>query len=88
MIRTIGPTTMATIAGHMPLVFVSGPGSGARNSIGLMLVSGMAIGTLFTLFVLPCVYLVLAKRSAAESAKGPPEPAGLVPAATLAGADR
>jgi multidrug efflux pump len=85
-LRPVLMTTIATIAGHMPLVFVSGPGSGARNSIGLMLVSGMAIGTLFTLFVLPCVYLVLAKRSAAE--RSPSEPAGLVPAASLAGADR
>jgi multidrug efflux pump len=63
-------TTFATIAGHLPLVFVSGPGSGARNSIGLMLVSGMAIGTLFTLFVLPCVYSVLAQRPRAQEAKG------------------
>jgi multidrug efflux pump len=61
-------TTFATIAGHLPLVFVSGPGSGARNSIGLMLVSGMAVGTLFTLFVLPCVYTVLAKRFAPPEA--------------------
>jgi multidrug efflux pump len=62
-------TTFATIAGHLPLVFVSGPGAGARNSIGLMLVSGMAIGTLFTLFVLPCVYSVLAQRLRAQEAE-------------------
>ncbi len=60
-LRPVLMTTVATIAGHLPLVLVAGPGSGARNSIGLMLVSGMAIGTLFTLFVLPCVYAVLAR---------------------------
>jgi len=71
-LRPVLMTTFATIAGHLPLVFVSGPGSGARNSIGLMLVSGMAIGTLFTLFVLPCVYSVLAQRPRAQEA----EPSG------------
>jgi multidrug efflux pump len=55
-------------------VFVSGPGSGARNSIGLMLVSGMAIGTLFTLFVLPCVYAVLAQRPRTPEAEPAEEP--------------
>jgi multidrug efflux pump len=68
-LRPVLMTTFATIAGHLPLVFVSGPGSGARNSIGLMLVSGMAIGTLFTLFVLPCVYSVLAQRPRGQEAE-------------------
>jgi multidrug efflux pump len=68
-LRPVLMTTFATIAGHLPLVFVSGPGAGARNSIGLMLVSGMAIGTLFTLFVLPCVYSVLAQRLRAQEAE-------------------
>jgi multidrug efflux pump len=40
---------------------VTGPGAQARNSIGIVLVGGMAIGTLFTLFVVPAVYLLLAK---------------------------
>ena len=46
-------TTAATVFGHLPLVFAIGPGAGARNSIGIMLVSGMIIGTMFTLFVVP-----------------------------------
>jgi multidrug efflux pump len=53
-------TTAATVFGHLPLVFVTGAGAEARNSIGIMLVSGMAIGTLFTLLILPVIYLVLA----------------------------
>jgi hypothetical protein len=47
---------------HMPLVFAHGPGAGARNSIGIMLVSGMIIGTAFTLFVVPAVYMLVAKN--------------------------
>jgi multidrug efflux pump len=48
--------------GHFPLVIATGPGAGARNSIGIMLVSGMIIGTLFTLFVVPSIYMLLARR--------------------------
>jgi multidrug efflux pump len=56
-------TTAATVLGHLPLVLVSGPGAEARNSIGIILVTGMAIGTFFTLFILPHVYLALAKET-------------------------
>ena len=52
-LRPILMTTAATVVGHFPLVLATGPGAGARNSIGIMLVSGMIIGTLFTLFVVP-----------------------------------
>jgi multidrug efflux pump len=54
-------TTAATVLGHFPLVLVTGAGAEARNSIGIILVVGMLIGTLFTLFVLPCLYLVMAR---------------------------
>ena len=57
--RPIMMTTVATVIGHMPLVFARGPGAGARSSIGIVLVSGMIIGTLFTLFVVPSIYLIL-----------------------------
>ncbi len=60
-LRPILMTTMATVAGHFPLVLVSGAGAEARNSIGLVLVGGMAIGTLFTLFVIPSLYMLIAK---------------------------
>lgn len=60
-LRPILMTTAATVVGHLPLVFAHGPGAGARNSIGIMLVSGMIIGTLFTLFVVPSIYVLVAR---------------------------
>jgi multidrug efflux pump len=55
-------TTAATVFGHFPLVLVSGPGAKARNSIGIVLVAGMIVGTLFTLFVVPVFYSLIAAR--------------------------
>jgi len=52
---------VATVAGHFPLTLVTGAGAAARNSIGLVLVGGMSIGTLFTLFVVPSIYMLIAK---------------------------
>ena len=60
-LRPILMTTVATVVGHAPLILASGPGAGARNSIGIVLVSGMVIGTLFTLFVVPAIYLLVSK---------------------------
>jgi multidrug efflux pump len=60
-LRPILMTMAATVAGHFPLTLVTGPGAEARNSIGLVLVSGMTIGTMFTLFVLPSLYVLLAR---------------------------
>ncbi|MGB3211048.1 MAG: efflux RND transporter permease subunit [Desulforhopalus sp.] len=60
-LRPILMTTGATIAGHFPLILVSGAGAAARNSIGLVLVGGMAVGTLFTLFIIPSIYMLIAK---------------------------
>ncbi len=75
-LRPILMTTAATIAGHFPLTLVTGAGAAARNSIGLVLVGGIAVGTLFTLFVAPALYMLLAKdhshdREAAEAAIRP-----------------
>jgi len=61
-LRPILMTSAATVFGHFPLVLVSGAGAAARNSIGIMLVTGMAISTLFTLFVVPSIYLLIAAR--------------------------
>jgi multidrug efflux pump len=66
-LRPVLMTTGATVMGHLPLVLVTGPGAEARNSIGIVLVAGMLIGTAFTLFVLPSIYLLLA----AEHKRGP-----------------
>jgi multidrug efflux pump len=60
-LRPILMTSAATIGGHFPLILVSGPGAAARNSIGLVLVGGMFIGTLFTLFVIPSIYMLIAR---------------------------
>ena len=59
-LRPVLMTSAATVFGHLPLVFVSGPGSAARNSIGTMLVSGMIIGTVFTMFIVPVFYSLIA----------------------------
>ena len=66
-LRPILMTTAATVVGHMPLVFATGPGAGARNSIGIMLVSGMIIGSVFTLFVVPSIYVLVAKTHKADA---------------------
>jgi multidrug efflux pump len=66
-LRPILMTSAATVVGHLPLVFAQGPGAGARNSIGIMLVSGMIIGTAFTLFIVPSIYVLVARRRAATA---------------------
>ncbi len=79
-LRPVLMTSVATVAGHFPLTLVDGPGAAARNSIGLVLVGGMTIGTLFTLFVVPALYVLISKRravpaldaDAAEFAHDPP----------------
>jgi multidrug efflux pump len=69
-LRPVLMTSAATVFGHLPLVFVSGPGSEARNSIGTVLVTGMIVGTLFTLFVVPVFYSLIA----AQHHKAPADP--------------
>jgi len=68
-LRPILMTTAATVVGHFPLVLATGPGAGARNSIGIMLVSGMIIGTVFTLFVVPSIYMLVARKHMAVVAE-------------------
>ena len=60
-------TSVATVAGHFPLVLARGPGAGSRNSIGYVLVTGMIVGTLFTLFVVPSIYMIIARDRRAEA---------------------
>ena len=67
-LRPVLMTTVATIAGNFPLTLVSGAGAAARNSIGIILVSGMAIGTFFTLLVIPSLYVLIAKDHRGEKA--------------------
>jgi multidrug efflux pump len=74
-LRPILMTSVATVCGHFPLTLVTGPGAAARNSIGLVLVAGMAIGTAFTLFFVPAIYLLIARdhRADARAANAAPE---------------
>jgi multidrug efflux pump len=75
-LRPILMTSAATVAGHFPLILVDGPGAAARNSIGLVLVGGVTVGTFFTLFVVPALYPLLAKkRNDASLAEALPQPA-------------
>jgi multidrug efflux pump len=69
-LRPILMTTAATVVGHFPLILASGPGAGARNSIGIMLVTGMIIGSAFTLFVVPSIYVLLARTHTANESVG------------------
>ena len=77
-LRPVLMTSVATVAGHFPLTLVTGAGAAARNSIGLVLVGGMTIGTLFTLFVLPSIYVLMARehRRADESDAAEIQPPG------------
>jgi multidrug efflux pump len=59
-LRPVLMTSAATVFGHLPLVLVSGPGAAARNSIGTVLVAGMIVGTVFTLFIVPVFYSLIA----------------------------
>ena len=70
-LRPILMTTAAMVVGLIPLLFATGAGASSRFAMGLVIVSGMSIGTLFTLFVLPAVYTVLAKdhRAAAHAGR-------------------
>jgi multidrug efflux pump len=70
-LRPILMTTVATVVGHFPLTLVTGPGAAARNSIGIVLVGGMTIGTLFTLFVVPALYVLIAEEHSEARALDP-----------------
>lgn len=61
-LRPILMTTAAIVMAVVPLLIASGPGAVSRYHIGLVIVSGMSIGTLFTLFILPVVYTYIASR--------------------------
>jgi multidrug efflux pump len=67
-LRPILMTTAAMVLGVVPLITASGAGAASRFNMGLVIASGLSIGTLFTLFVLPAVYLVVAARHTTEEA--------------------
>jgi multidrug efflux pump len=65
-LRPVLMTSIATVAGHFPLTLVTGAGAAARNSIGIVIVAGMALGTIFTLLVIPSIYVLIAKQHSGE----------------------
>ncbi len=81
-LRPVLMTSAATVFGHVMLIFVTGPGAAARNSIGWVLVIGMAVGTVFTLYVVPAFYMLIAKDHAKTARAHAPAPvsAGAEPA--------
>ena len=84
-LRPVLMTTAATVFGHLPLVLATGPGAAARNSIGMVLVTGMTVGTLFTLFVVPVFYAMIAAQH--QPLESHPTPEAVEPEAlTLTGA--
>ena len=70
-LRPVLMTSAATVFGHLMLIFVTGPGAAARNSIGWVLVVGMAVGTVFTLYVVPAFYMLIARDHAKERTLAP-----------------
>jgi len=76
-LRPILMTTAAMVFGVVPLVVASGAGAAGRQAMGIVICSGMAIGTLFTLFVVPAMYLFIgtdhARQRAAAEAAAPPQ---------------
>jgi multidrug efflux pump len=80
-LRPILMTTVATVVGHFPLTLVDGPGAVARNSIGIVLVGGMTIGTFFTLLVVPSIYVLIAQdhqKHAEKTTEPPPSGDGVL----------
>ncbi|MFV0277587.1 MAG: efflux RND transporter permease subunit, partial [Parahaliea sp.] len=70
-LRPVLMTTAALVLAMLPLLIADGPGASARFSMGLVIASGMTIGTMFTLYVLPTVYMYLGRDVAAQRSKRP-----------------
>lgn len=79
-LRPILMTTAAMVLGVVPLILASGAGAASRYNMGLVIASGLSIGTLFTLFVLPAVYLVLAADHSKTAQADAAEPSALAKA--------
>jgi multidrug efflux pump len=79
-LRPILMTTGAMVLGALPLAIATGAGAESRHQIGWVIVGGMSFGTLLTLFVIPTVYMLLARRHAPENtAEAPAGPASVLP---------
>jgi multidrug efflux pump len=78
-LRPILMTTAAMVLGVLPLIFASGAGAVSRYNIGLVIATGLAIGTLFTLFVVPSMYMILAEEHAHKKKIQPDEDVDTAP---------
>ena len=67
-------TTAAMVFGVMPLIAATGAGAASRFSMGIVIATGMSVGTLFTLFVVPAVYMLIARDYASGRPAGAPSP--------------
>jgi len=74
-LRPILMTTAAMVLGVVPLILATGAGAASRINMGVVIASGLAIGTLFTLFVVPAVYMVLSGAKTAAVANPERQPA-------------
>ena len=83
-LRPILMTTAAMVLGVLPLVLATGAGAAARYAMGVVIASGLAIGTVFTLFVVPSVYMLVAARHRPEVAARDPRLTEATAAATRA----
>jgi len=72
-LRPILMTTGATVLGAVPLAIASGAGAESRQQIGWVIVGGMTLGTLLTLFVVPAFYTVFARGHSAKNVHKPAE---------------
>jgi multidrug efflux pump len=70
-LRPVLMTTAALVIAMLPLLIASGPGAAARFSMGMVIAAGMTIGTLFTLYVLPAMYLAIGRDYARDAKKQP-----------------
>jgi multidrug efflux pump len=76
-LRPILMTTAAMALGVLPLIFAGGAGAAGRNQMGLVIFTGIAIGTLFTLFVVPAMYLMLGREHFQHAESATPRPAAV-----------
>ena len=77
-LRPVLMTTAAMVFGMVPLILATGAGAVSRFDIGMVIATGMSVGTLFTLFVLPCVYTLLAKPDGKPHKEPEPAPSVVI----------
>jgi multidrug efflux pump len=67
-LRPVLMTAVSTIVGALPLVLMEGPGSTSRNVLGIVVLFGVSVATLFTLYLVPAIYSIIARRTGSPDA--------------------